>query len=132
MFDALGLHFGPTEELPAPDQCLRDVLRSQDTYTLDAREVVRPYDPARISVLHSTHRPVELLPLLDADTRKLALEAGTRMIRPQPPRAAAQFAVYSDPKLRERGVLLELIKLLERNSACTKSLPQKTLHEINV
>ena len=105
-----------TPGLAAPSLCLKEVLRSQSTFTLDPREVVKPFDPTKLNVLKSSLPVVDMVPLLDSQARFFADNAGVCIVRPDPPQDPEQYRYYSDPRLRDRDGLLGLILTLARRN----------------
>ena len=107
----------PPLDMPPASQCLGRVLGSTDTVRLDDSTSVRPFDAAKLNICHDGHQAVEMEPLLDPDTRRLAEDPARYILRPldDVDETAEDFRPYIDPLLRDhvtvRGLVLKLAQL---------------------
>ena len=74
------MYWRPGLELPSPSTCLREVLRSEDTFAADPRVNVEPYEADRVVVANSSGHTVDLEPLLDPESLGYSQNAD-RLIR---------------------------------------------------
>ena len=93
--------------------CLRAVLKSDDTFNAVSDLSVRPYEEGKVKVASVEGRTVDLESLLDAEALSYAVDAETSIIASEEPVDHQDFEFYSDPELRDRVSLLKLILLLK-------------------
>ena len=94
---------------------LSELLKSDDTLTASTSLTVREYDPDRLSLLHKDHSVVDVMPLVDDETRHF-LENRERYILKDDTDEIA-FALentpyYVDPALRAKATMLGFVRRL--------------------
>ena len=116
----------PSSADKAPLDDLRDILKSTDTLFASGSTAVRPYDPDKLGLLSKEHSTVDVLPLLDADTRALLddpekniLIADADLVR----ETLESTPFYTDPALADEAVMIDLvIRLYYKGLVCHQKL----------
>ena len=106
----------PDDTVPAFNQCLSDIVKSDNTYRLQGATTVRPDNRDLLNICSADHTSVPLEPLLDGDALAAATDPESWILSDEDDLCASgtKFAVYSDPALKDRDTLLELIVALRR------------------
>ena len=105
----------PGEGTPVAGSCLSAVVQSADTVMGEDVCTVRGYDSAKLTVLRPGHTVVDVLPLLDADTRRILMDPdGEIMIAAEDldEDAVAEIHTYVDPAFQDRGVFIRFVQML--------------------
>ena len=95
-------------------ECLSSVLKSDDTFSAATSMSVRPYNPAQLNLLQKEHSTVDVLPLLDPETRHFLENPESCILKTDPDDVASGLKTpfYSDPALSDKATCLDLVRRL--------------------
>jgi len=120
----------PSSTVPGVGSCLSSVVKSLDTVFGDDSSTVRGYEESKLSMLGTAHSVVDVLPLLDLDTRTL-LESPDEYILADAESVdedlISEMRIYTDPAFEDFDVFVGFIRKLAARDVIVFRLTRRSV-----